>query len=181
MDLGLGLAHRHGISGAATHPPHACPPAGAAGEEEESREEGRGQDQGLGEVSEATGGLVRWQDSDVYLVRCELREEVGVVGEGLELKAGPVRVYPEELGAVGREGHLLDAIAVDEPEEVGVPNVDGGTAPGLDHRHLDGGFGGGGGGVHGHGEADCPGGVLGGGGEGGRDPGAREEGGDDGY
>ena len=94
-----------------------------------------------------------------YLVAGKLGEEIGIIGESLDLEPSAVGIDTEELSAIGREGDLLDAIGLDEAEEIRIPNGTGSTAAALDDGEVvssvgdDGGLEGGGGGqvhVHGH-------------------------------
>ena len=50
-------------------------------------------------------------------------EEVGIVGEGLDLEALPVSVYGKETGAIGGEGHLLELVVLDGVHKVRVTDV----------------------------------------------------------
>ncbi len=48
---------------------------------------------------------------------CELHQEVGIFGKGLELDATSVHVHTQELHSVGQEGGPLDfVVAVHELE-----------------------------------------------------------------
>ena len=89
----------------------------------------------------------------------ELGEEIGIIGESLNLEASAVGIDTEELSTIRGEGDLLDAVGLDEAEEIAVANGAGSTAAALDDGEVvgrvgdDGGLEGGGGGhvhVHGH-------------------------------
>ena len=89
----------------------------------------------------------------------KLGEEIGIVGEGLNLEPSAVGIDAKELGTIRREGDLLDAVGLDEAEEIRIPDGTGSTAAALDDGEVvsrvgdDGGLEGGGGGhvhVHGH-------------------------------
>ena len=86
-----------------------------------------------------------------HLVAGKLCEQVGIVGEGLDGYAGAIIVNSQQLGAVGREGDLLDAIGLDELEEVRIADRGGCSARRLDDLG-DGARGGGRRRVHSHGE-----------------------------
>ena len=68
--------------------------------------------------------------SSTHLVAGKLGEEVGIVGQRLDLEPGTVGVDSQKLRAVGGEGDLLHAIAIDQLEEVAVADGDGGAAGG---------------------------------------------------
>ena len=89
-----------------------------------------------------------------HLVAGKLCEQVGIVGEGLDGYAGAIIVNSQQLGPVGREGDLLDAIGLDELEEVRIADRGGCSARRLDDLG-DGARGGGRRRVHSHGEGRC--------------------------
>ena len=100
----------------------------------------------------------------------KLGEEVGIIGESLNLEPSAVGINTEELSAIRREGDLLDAIGLDEAEEIRIPDGTGSTAATLDDGEVvssvgdDGGLEGGGGGhvhVHGHEAAAAAGAAIG--------------------
>ena len=100
----------------------------------------------------------------------KLGEEIGIIGESLNLEPSAVGIDTEELSAIGREGDLLDAVGLDEAEEIGIPDGAGSTAAALDDGEVvssvgdDGGLEGGGGGhvhVHGHEAAAAAGAAIG--------------------
>ena len=84
--------------------------------------------------------------SSTHLVAGKLGEEVGIVGQRLDLEPGTVGVDSQKLRAVGGEGDLLHAVGLDQPEEVAVANGARGTAAALDDGEVVGGSSGGGGG-----------------------------------
>ena len=100
----------------------------------------------------------------------KLGEEIGIIGESLNLEPSAVGINAEELSTIGREGDLLDAIGLDEAEEIRIPDGTGSTATALDDGEVvssvgdDGGLEGGGGGhvhVHGHEAAAAAGAAIG--------------------
>ena len=101
----------------------------------------------------------RHNKTTTHLVAGKLGEEIGIIGESLDLEPSAVGIDPEELSAVGGESDLLDAIGLDEAEKIRIPDGAGSTAAALDDGEVvcsvgdNGGLEGGGGGhvhVHGH-------------------------------
>ena len=89
-------------------------------------------------------------------------EEIGIIGESLNLEPSAVGIDPEELRPIRGKGDLLDAVGIDQLEKVRVADGTGSAAAALDDGKVvggggcggdDGGLEGGGGGqvhVHGH-------------------------------
>ena len=73
-------------------------------------------------------------------MRSELREEIGIVGKGLNLQASSVDINSEELCSVTAEGDLFDLVGVDQSKEFGISDIGGSAARALDH-HFDSRFG----------------------------------------
>jgi hypothetical protein len=53
-----------------------------------------------------------------YLVRCQVIEQVGIIGQRLDLDAGAVHVHSQQLRAVGRKGNLFNPVDLDEFQKV---------------------------------------------------------------
>lgn len=82
-----------------------------------------------------TTGVPRYQGGTpppprTYLVSRQLRQELRIVGQGLQLDPDAVHVDAQQLRPVRREGNLFHAIAIDELDKVRIAHV-GGRSVGI--------------------------------------------------
>jgi hypothetical protein len=130
LDLGLGLGEPHGIAGPA-HAPDAAP----SRQEEEAAQQHSRKNEALDELSNPAR-LLGGQHGHIDLVLGELRQQVRVVGQGLDGDADAVNVDAQQLRPVAAEGNFFDAVGVHELDEVAVPDRGGGVPVRLDGRHV---------------------------------------------
>mmetsp|Transcript_27199 Transcript_27199/g.39835 ORF Transcript_27199/g.39835 Transcript_27199/m.39835 type:complete len:387 (+) Transcript_27199:1186-2346(+) len=123
LNLGLGLTHTHGVSRSAHTSWHTS--SRTTAEEEETSEESRRKDERLSKIAKTTGCLVGGEHSNINLVASELCQKLRIVGESLKLNTCSIGINSKKLGSIGREGDLLDTVAIDKFEEVRVTHIDG--------------------------------------------------------
>mmetsp|Transcript_11735 Transcript_11735/g.25389 ORF Transcript_11735/g.25389 Transcript_11735/m.25389 type:complete len:356 (+) Transcript_11735:1192-2259(+) len=116
----LSKAHRP------TRPAHAAWPhstaAGVSGEKKQPAEQDCREDERLQKCT-STRFFLYWKHSNVHLVRCELFEQVWIVGELLELVAVAIDINSEHLLPVCRERDLFHLVLHHRIKELRVPPV----------------------------------------------------------
>ena len=76
--------------------------------------------------------------SRTHLVLSELREQIGIVGQGFNRHPDTVDIDAQQLRPIGREGDLLDPIGFNETEKIAVPDGCRTVRAHLQRRQIDG-------------------------------------------